>query len=172
MEIKKATPEDFPICCEILEAARKNIKELGIDQWQKGSPSSLDLKRDIEEGTLFTVQNEGEISGFCYLSFDGEPLYEKIYDGSWLSEGDFCVIHRVAVRSDKRGSGVFKSLVEFAEKTAKARGVHSLKIDTHRGNIRMRNALKKNGFLECGVIFLETGEERIGLEKVLEEVFK
>ena len=44
--------------------------------------------------------------------------------------------------------------------------VKSLRIDTHRQNIPMQNSLVKNGFRYCGIIYLESGDERIAYQKV------
>ncbi|HNZ83431.1 MAG TPA: GNAT family N-acetyltransferase, partial [Sedimentibacter sp.] len=41
----------------------------------------------------------------------------------------------------------------------------NLKIDTHRDNIPMQNLLNKNGFIRCGIIYLENGDERIAYQK-------
>ena len=161
MRVRKAEREDFSVCCEILEAARKNIAELGIDQWQNGTPSSEDLKNDINNGDLYAAENEGEILGILYIGFCGEPTYDRIYGGEWLNSEPFCVIHRVALKSEARGKGVFSFLISFARKLAKSEGFHSLRIDTHRDNVKMKSALKKNGFHYCGIIYLENGEERI-----------
>ena len=45
--------------------------------------------------------------------------------------------------------------------------IKSLKVDTHRGNIGMQNLLKKIGYSYCGVITLESGDERLAFEKIL-----
>lgn len=50
---------------------------------------------------------------------------------------------------------------------SKARGVRSLRCDTHRGNTVMRHTLEKNGYVLCGVIYLRDGAERVAYEKLL-----
>ena len=42
-----------------------------------------------------------------------------------------------------------------------------LRIDTHRDNIPMQKLLEKNGFVQCGIIHLSNGDERIAYEKVV-----
>ena len=165
MIARKAEMKDFSVCCEILEEARKNIAELGIDQWQNGSPSSEDLKIVIEKGDLYVAEDAEEIFGFCYIGFSGEPTYDRIYGGEWPNKEPFCVIHRVALKSEARGKGVFSFLVSFARKLAKSKDFHALRIDTHRDNVKMKSALKKNGFQPCGIIYLENGEERIAFQQ-------
>ncbi|HBN29292.1 MAG TPA: GNAT family N-acetyltransferase, partial [Clostridiaceae bacterium] len=48
-----------------------------------------------------------------------------------------------------------------------SKGVHSIKIDTHRENKSMQRLLKKNGFEYCGIIYLKDKSERIAFEKTL-----
>ena len=45
--------------------------------------------------------------------------------------------------------------------------IFSIKNDTHRLNQSMQRMLVKNGFVRCGIIYLENGEERIGFERIL-----
>ena len=164
MEIKKAELCYLPRLSEILEEARRNIAELGIDQWQKGSPSAKDLKNDIKNGELYMSKEGEEILGFCYIGFSGEPTYDKIYEGKWKRE-KFATVHRVAVASASRGKGVFRALIGFAENLAREMGMESVRIDTHRGNYKMQSALSKNGFEKMGIIYLENGDERLAFEK-------
>ncbi len=164
MEIKKAELRFLPRLSEILEEARRNIAELRIDQWQKGSPTLADLENDIRNGELYMAEEGEEILGFCYIGFSGEPTYDKIYEGEWLRE-KFATVHRVAVASSSRGKGVFRALIEHAISLAKENGMESVRIDTHRGNYKMQSALRKNGFEKRGIIYLENGDERIAFEK-------
>ena len=100
----------------------------------------------------------------------GEPTYDKIYDGHWLTGDDgrdYIAIHRVAISVSSRGSGLSGKIIDFAVSFAKEKGRKSLRIDTHRGNAVMRRMLEKNGFEYCGIIYLESGDERIAYEKVL-----
>ena len=38
-------------------------------------------------------------------------------------------------------------------------------IDTHKDNIPMQRVLLRNGFVYCGIIHLENGDERIAYQK-------
>jgi GNAT superfamily N-acetyltransferase len=77
----------------------------------------------------------------------------------------YTAVHRVAVALASRGTGVAGEILRFAEQKAKEHGHASLRIDTHEGNVVMRRMLEKNGFVYCGVIFLQDGAERVAYEK-------
>ena len=73
----------------------------------------------------------------------------------------------MAISVSARGSGLSGKIIGYATEIAKEKGRKSLRIDTHRGNVVMRRMLEKNGFVYCGIIYLESGDERVAYEKVL-----
>ena len=173
IEIRKSTCEDVSRLLEIFDEARGTIKALGIDQWQNGYPHTNVIHDDIDHGESYSVVCDGEICGTFALIEQGEPTYDKIFDGAWLTdEGlaadpDYFAIHRVAILVKMRGCGIATKIIEFAADKARLAGKRSLRIDTHRGNVVMRRMLEKHGFAHCGTIFLDSGDERVAYEKLI-----
>jgi ribosomal protein S18 acetylase RimI-like enzyme len=170
MEIRKTASADINALMPIFDEARGTIAALGIDQWQNGYPSKDVLERDISKGQSYCVVIDGIIRATMAIIDDGEPTYDKIYDGEWLSGNgnrSYLAIHRVAIAVACRGSGASGKMLDFASDMARKMGRGALRIDTHRGNVVMRRMLEKNGFRFCGVIYLENGEERVAYEKIL-----
>ena len=169
MLIRKSCAADLPSLMPIFEEARGTIAALGIDQWQNGYPSEQVVLADIEKGRSYLSEFDGKICGTFAMIDDGEPTYDKIYDGEWLTgESDsYIAIHRVAISVASRGSGLSGKIIAYAEEFAKGLGRKSLRIDTHRGNVVMRRMLEKNGFVFCGVIYLENGDERVAYERII-----
>lgn len=169
MIIRKTEKSDLCAIMPIFDEARKTIAALGIDQWQNGYPSEAVVERDIELDQSRAIELDGEICATFALIFDGEPTYNKIYGGEWMT-GDsesYIAIHRVAISMAKRGGGIAGAIIDYAADTARSLGRKSLRIDTHRGNIVMRKMLEKQGFSYCGIIYLEDGGERVAYERVL-----
>lgn len=170
MLIRKSNPSDLSSLMPIFDEARLTIAALGIDQWQDGYPSADVISTDISRGESYAVELDGKICGTFVLLTDGEPTYNKIYDGAWLT-GDaidsYVAIHRVAISVARRGSGISSEIIAYASNFAKSRGKNSLRIDTHEGNVVMRRMLEKNGFTHCGTIYLESGAPRVAYEKVI-----
>ena len=154
----------------IFDEARATIAQLGIDQWQNGYPNRAVVLSDIERLQSHCVFADGEICGTFALISDGEPTYNEIYDGRWLT-GDgkehYFAIHRVAISVKCRGKGISTEIISFCAEKARAAGKISLRIDTHKGNVVMRKMLEKHGFSYCGTIYLESGDERVAYEKIL-----
>lgn len=168
MEVRKTEQDDLEALLLLLEEARGTIATLGIDQWQNGYPSRQVVKEDIALCRSYAVTENGQIVGTFVLVDDGEPTYEKIYDGAWKTNGDslsYTAIHRVAVSVTMRGKGVSTAILDYAASHARALGRASLRIDTHEGNVVMRRMLEKHGFAYCGVIYLADGDPRVAYEK-------
>ena len=170
IEIRKTPPEDLDLLVPIFDEARKTIAALGIDQWQNGYPNREVISADIKNGQSFCVLGDGEIIGTFAMIIDGEPTYDEIFDGKWLTgdgRGHYYAIHRVAISIKCRGKGISTAIISYCAEEAKKANKISLRIDTHRGNVVMRKMLEKHGFSHCGTIYLESGDERVAYEKMI-----
>lgn len=167
MEFRQSKISDLDQIVEIIELSKKYLKETKVDQWQDGYPAKEDLRRDIESRNSYVLTNKDEIVATTVISLDGESTYNSIFNGEWITNEDYIVMHRVAVHDKYKGKGIFKELIKEAESLALNKGISSIKIDTHRDNISMQRAVVKNNFKKCGIIYLEDGSERIAFEKVL-----
>jgi GNAT superfamily N-acetyltransferase len=168
--IRKTTKEDIKEIMPIFEEARGTIAALGINQWQNGYPSEEVIFADIEKDQSYLCELDGKVRGTFAMLENGEPTYDKIYDGHWQTgddSRDYIAIHRVAISVSSRGSGLSGKIIGYAADFAKEKGRKSLRIDTHRGNVVMRRMLEKNGFVYCGIIYLESGDERVAYERIV-----
>jgi GNAT superfamily N-acetyltransferase len=174
MQIRKTTVNQIDAVMAIIEEARRTIADLGIDQWQNGTPNRAMILEDVSLGQGWCIeQADRPVATFALLE-NGEPTYDVIEDGAWLTpdrDGDghvtYLAIHRVAISVACRGSGISTAVVNHASETARSLGKTSLRIDTHRGNVVMRRMLEKHGFVHCGTIHLQNGDPRVAYEKVL-----
>lgn len=168
MKFRKTEKKDIPGILRIIRQAQQYMKEQGIDQWQDGYPDEAVFEEDIARGYSYVMEADGKVIGTMAVLFDGEPTYDKIYDGAWKTAGEpYAAIHRVAVDAEEKGRGIAGRMLSEVEKMCRERGVRSMKNDTHRDNKSMQRMLGKNGFEYCGVIYLEDGAERIAFEKTL-----
>jgi GNAT superfamily N-acetyltransferase len=166
MNFRLAEKSDLDKIMEIIEEAKDYLKTLGIDQWQNGYPNEEKILSDIENRAFFVLEEE-EIMGITFIGITKDPTYDKIYQGEWLSNGDYGVIHRMAVGGKYRKTGTASLLMKYTEEHLRSRNIKSIKVDTHRGNTTMHNFLLKNAYVQCGVIYLEDGNERLAYEKLL-----
>ena len=167
MKFRKSLKSDINKIMNIINQAQEYFKENNIDQWQNNYPNPEIINADIDNGYSYVVINDNDIVATAAVSFDSENTYNKIYDGEWLSNGEYAVIHRIAVKSNKKGYGISSLIIRNVEELCLKKSVYSIKIDTHKDNISMKKLLEKNGFKYCGIIYLEAGSERIAFEKVI-----
>lgn len=167
MEFRKSTKEDLKDIMAIIRDAQAYFKNNNIDQWQNGYPNEDSILSDIESKESYVLVDDNEIIGTAYLSFAGESDYDVIYEGKWLSHEDYAVVHRIAVKNDLKGKGIAGEIFKAIEKICLERGIHDIKIDTHRDNKSMQRFLEKQGFTRCGVVYLKDKSERIGFEKLI-----
>lgn len=159
-QIRKTRPDEIDKVTEIYEIGREYMRQNGNkNQWTDGYPDRNTVENDIKNGVSYVVANENDepVCVFAFLS-GIDPTYIKIYDGEWLNDGEYCTIHRIAVSLHRHGiaSLVFDWASEKCE---------NVRVDTHRDNKPMQNALLKNGFSYCGIIYLLSGDERLAYQK-------
>ncbi len=158
MIIRLADMGDLPEILVVYKKAREYMANTGnATQWGTTHPPREMLIDDIEKQRLYVGEEEGRVhASFAFLS-GIDPTYLKIYDGAWLNNEEYMTIHRIA--SDGYLKGVFKSCMDFCKEKC-----DNLRIDTHENNKTMQHVLEKNGFIYCGVIYLENGEPRIAYQ--------
>lgn len=167
MELRKGNPTDANDILGIIKQAQDYFKIQGINQWQNGYPNLETIKHDIHMGYNYVLLKEKVIIGTVALGFDGEKTYNNIYNGKWRSNQSYAVIHRLAVDSEYKGSGIASIIINKIEELCIKSKIKSIRVDTHKDNRSMQNLLHKNGFVYCGIILLEDKSERLAYEKIL-----
>ena len=169
--IRRAVIEDARYIQEVLEDAKKLFREDGSDQWQDldNYPNINTTLNDIDKKQMYIYERDHQILGCIVLSKDPEEAYNEIYNGQWLTNDKYYVIHRLAVRNNFYHQGIATELIKYIFDIAKYDHVHSIKVDTKKENVRMLGLLKTLGFQEVGIIHLlrpdVLDKERVALEK-------
>ena len=164
MKLRHALLEELDIAMDIINMAKAHLKEQGIDQWQQGYPDVAAVENDIHlERGYFVTQND-KILGYLCIDFGGEPAYDTL-DGTWASQGDFVVVHRMAFHRNARGKGLASGVFRLVEELSTQKGVNYFRLDTDEGNVKMQHLLKKNGFTYRGPIVFDNSE-KIAFDKV------
>jgi GNAT superfamily N-acetyltransferase len=169
MEFRKADFSELDSIMKIVHQAQSFLKKLNINQWQNGYPTREIVAQDIANGNAYLLTDDSKVMAVVTILFAREPTYDVIYEGKWLTEGEYSVVHRLAVDSHFKGKGIATGVLEEIDRMTLQKGIHSIKVDTHEDNIPMQKLLKKNGFVYCGVIYLADGNKRIAFEKLLQD---
>ena len=160
MLIRNTEARDLEAVMEIYAAAREFMRENGnATQWGATHPCRELIEADIVNRDGYVVEEDGEIIGAFFFKIGEDPTYKVIQDGEWLKDGEYGVIHRIAVKYHGRG------IVGFVYNHC-FNIINNLRIDTHSNNIPMQYSLEKAGFKYCGIIHIDSGDERIAYQKV------
>jgi GNAT superfamily N-acetyltransferase len=162
---RKASVHDIPQIWTIIQQAIVRRKNDGSQQWQDGYPNEDLIRKDIVDGIGYVLTDDDKIVGYAAILFNDEPAYEKL-KGTWLTNEDFAVVHRVAISDDYLGKGLAQKIFLLTEDLAIENNIFSIKVDTNFDNIPMLKILEKLGYTYCGEVFFR-GDARKAFEKIL-----
>ena len=160
MNIRKAKTEEIDIIMDVFDAAKQFMQKTGNDkQWIDGyPPKELILGNICDENLYVCLTEDEQIAGVFYFKVEDDVTYAKIYDGEWLNDRPYGVIHRIASNGKRKGIG--EACLRWGLEQC-----GNVRVDTHRDNNVMQNILLRNGFRQCGIIYVANGTERIAYQK-------
>lgn len=158
MSIRLATPDDLSTIMQMYSHSRSLMRAAGnLYQWV-GYPSEDDVTTDIGAGVSYIIEQDGKPVGTFALVPGAEPTYGVIVRGRWIDVlSPYVTLHRLA----KAHGG--SHIAEAAFAYAKAHCSH-MRADTHADNTAMRAILDRQGFVYCGIVFMDDGSERLAYE--------
>lgn len=168
--MKKATMDDLDTVIEIIELAKKTLKQRGVNQWQDGYPDAEILKDDISQGITYLMMVDGEVVGTAALQQGIDENYQVIEDGNWdeNSEDKYTVIHRIAVNAKFAGKNLSDTMIHHLLTLSRQLGYTDVRIDTHFENKAMQHVIEKNGFIHRGTIRMhEDRQPRIAYQMII-----
>ena len=156
-----AEKEDIPAIMKVLEAAKGIMRSTGnLNQWINGYPSVEVIEADIRRKVGYVIEDDGSVVAYFTFIPSPEPTYSYIEGGSWLDDvRPYHVIHRIGSLPEVHG--IFSGLIEWCLERER-----NLRIDTHRDNLIMQHCILKAGFKYCGIIYLESGDERLAYQLI------
>ena len=146
---------------EATEETRK-AREMRETQEALETREALEMR---ETQAANAAATQGNVVAYGAVVFDGEPAYDAI-EGAWLTDGDYVVLHRMAVADGEKGRGVATEFMRCVEAMACGRGTGSMRVDTNFDNRYMLRMLGRLGFVYCGKVRYRSGE-RLAFEKTL-----
>lgn len=123
---------------DVLWKAHAKNREKGIIM-SYPSLSGEEVKNKIgENGVMFTALDGNKVVGTLALI--------KRSSNKWYNKGQYGYMCFGAVLPEYSGKGIYRSLYELAEATAKQDGLSVLSRDTNERNARMLKITKKEGY--------------------------
>lgn len=162
MQIRYTDPLEIDRVMALYDHSRQLMRANGnLTQWSDGYPSKSLILQEIADKHSFVCVDEQEevVATFCFIVGD-DPTYAKIYEGAWLNDEPYGVIHRLATSGIHKGIGALCLTWSFGQ-------CRNIRVDTHRDNTIMQHLLEKHGFTRCGIIFVANGTERVAFHKIV-----
>ena len=131
MEIRQAFPNEIKPIMTVIESARAALAEAGSSQWQgaDGYPTEEIIFDDVLKGQAYVGIIDGQIVSYAAVVTDGDPAYDKIYDGDWKHHNKrYITFHRIAVLIEVTGQRVAQT---FIQGLIEGTDAHDFRCDTH-----------------------------------------
>ena len=152
IRIRKCKAEDITATGEFYDKVVKYLDlHTNYPKWTfKEYPSEDYARAMTAEGYQYIGEKDEKIIAAFVLNLDPEGDY---YKGSWnrqLQEGEFMVIHALAVDPELCGTGIGKEIVGFCIDTARKNGFKAIRLDIVPGNVPARHLYESFGFTYIG----------------------
>lgn len=156
--IRKSTISDIDRIMPLYEQARRFMRATGNPmQWINGYPERELIATDIYNDNLYIIEHCGRIVAAFTFIIGSDPTYNTI-QGQWLNDLPYGTIHRLV--SDGSLRGISDLCFDHCFNI-----IDNIRIDTHRDNRYMRQAILRNGFAFCGIIRVADGSPRLAYQK-------
>lgn len=120
-------------------------------KWKRGVyPGRESIQTAIENGVQYICTVEGKAVGAFILNQDAQGNYAA---GEWtkeLQDGEYMVIHTLAVLPDYARQGIGRAMIEYAIERAGSRGYKAIRLDVVPDNLPARKLYEKAGFIFAG----------------------
>ena len=152
MKIRKCKTEDIAATGAFYDRVVEYLDgHINYPKWKyKEYPSEQYASYMTNAGFQYICTEGEKIIGAFVLNTDPEGEYQK---GRWskdLIEGEYMVIHALAVDPERSGTGLGKELVRFCIDTAKQSGYKAIRLDIVPTNTPAQHLYESFGFRYAG----------------------
>ena len=159
--IRRAQKSDLKQIDELSENTVLDMQKNRLFQWSLSYPRYQHFEADLNQKNLYVYEQKGSIIGTMVFYPENEATYKAV---NWLRKKSL-VVHRILVAPAYQKQGIASALINYVIKKAHQHNYESIKIDTHPGNTKMRQFLKRHQFVELDYI---KSIHRIAFERLIE----
>jgi len=119
--------------------------------WQRGKyPTRDDARQALEAGTLYVMEEEGDLFGCVNLNGEQLPEYDAIPWSFAAGRDQVMVIHTLCISPRWAGRGKAREFVDFCEEEARRQGKTVMRLDTWEGNLPANRLYPSLGYRFAG----------------------
>ncbi len=143
---KERMDELFAFYQNVIAAMRHH----GLREWEWGVyPSEQLIRRDIAEGSLYLMEEDGKLLAAFAISARQEEEYARV---PWLFGVKPATLHRLAMAPESYGLGMAQRVMVFVKVQAQRLGFDSLRMDSSGENERMLKLFRSAMSRTAGVV--------------------
>lgn len=152
MEILKCGIDQLDSIAEFYDMVTEYLEEnINYPKWVRGEyPGRESVKKAIEEGVQYACVDSGRTVGAFILNDNPQGDYSV---GEWMldaADGEYLVIHTLAVAPDSYGRGIGVFMVNYCLDKASKDGCKAVRLDVVPDNVPARRLYEKTGFSFAG----------------------
>lgn len=148
-----AQDSDIPALCRLFEASIRDMDEKGLDQWRwEVYPNETVLMEDVKSGTLYLMEENGEILAAFTINEEQDPLYATLH---WHFGVRPAVLHRLVVHPSHQHKGLGRKAMAHVIRLARELGYDSLRLDTYLKNTRAMALYESIPMRKVGLVKFE-----------------
>jgi len=157
--IRKAASQDIDqIEQKYIELLMHEQEHGAYTVWKLGVyPTRETAEKALSEGTLYVMDQDGEICASIIADQKQPGEYEKIEWKQRAKPEEVLVIHLLCVRPSKAGMGIGRDMVKFVIEEAKRRSCRAVRLDTGSQNLPAVALYTKLGFELAGTTSMAIG---------------
>ena len=167
-EIRLCKEEEIHAVGSFFDRVVKRLDSEGknFPLWEYGKYPSLQTAKDAaKDNALYVCVDEWKNGEKIVAAFilDNHPI-GKTEKAAWsisLQEGEYALIHALAVAPEAHGRKLGKKIVEFCKEEAKAKGFKAIRLDVVPNNMSAKRIYEEAGFRFVGDYDLELEDERL-----------
>ncbi len=152
MNIRKCEQKDIAATGAFYDRVVEYLdSHINYPKWRyKEYPSETYAAAMTADCCQYIIEEDEKIIAAFVLNCDPEGDYDK---GKWsreLKDGEYMVIHALAVDPDIHGTGTGRKIVEFCIDTARNNGCKAIRLDIVPGNAPAKHLYESLGFKHIG----------------------
>jgi GNAT superfamily N-acetyltransferase len=142
LHLRRATVDDHGVVLDLLAEGASFARARGIDQWPERFPPEFILA-GIERGEVVVASIDGVAVGTMSLAWS-DPVF-------WgAGDGQAGYVHRLAVSRERRGTGLGRRLLDWAQDEVRHAHRSLLRLDCLAQNIELRRWYETLSFVHQG----------------------
>lgn len=151
MELIQSTAKDIKALSAFYsEVVNHLLQTRNYPKWTKDYPNEESVRMAISKGWQYMCFVSGELVGAVVLNEEPQGAYEI---GNWqkpLSDGEYLVIHTLAVTPNKANQGIGGRIIDLCIEYAREKGYKAIRLDVVPDNIPATQLYMKKGFSYVG----------------------